>query len=155
MGIDIRSNSREKRSSKLLLRWTGPYRIVKRSSAVNYTVSIVTPNTRKHNRIKKVHVYRMRRYNQRQPINDNTIDLRSSCWLVREYDDVADTTSNGDSNPTAPPDGPAPSDEHRESLPPPEQHRSVNADNDSQVASDVNNAALPDWPAQSDNTKHH
>ena len=54
---------REKRSSKLLLRWTGPYRIVKRSSAVNYTVSIVTPTKKKHNRIKKVHVYRIRSYN--------------------------------------------------------------------------------------------
>src|ERR1700722_18383740 len=38
---------REKRSSKLLLRWTGTYQIVKRSSsAVNYTVKIVTPTTK-------------------------------------------------------------------------------------------------------------
>ena len=145
---------REKRSSKLLLRWTGPYKIVKRSSAVNYTVRIVTPTTKKQNRIKKVHVYRMRRYNQRQAINDNTID-RSSCWLVREYADDVDTASNDNSKTAASPDGSAPSDEHRALLPSSEQHHTANADNNDQVPTDVNNAVLPDWPAQSDNTKHH
>jgi hypothetical protein len=80
---------REKRSSKLLLRWTGPYRIVKRSSLVNYSVQIVTPTSQRQNRIKKIHVYRMRRYTRREAIDDNTID-RSSCWLIREYaDDVS------------------------------------------------------------------
>ena len=101
---------REKRSSKLLLRWTGPYQIVKRSSAVNYTVKIVTPTTKKQNRIKKVHIYRMRRYNQRQPINDNTID-GSSCWLVREYADDATTASNDSGDVTAPRVVPSPSDD--------------------------------------------
>ena len=145
---------REKRSSKLLLRWTGPYRIVKRSSAVNYTVSIVTPTKRQHNRIKKVHVYRMRRYTQREAINDNTID-RSSCWLIREYAGDTDTAANDNSNVTALSDGPAPSDKHHESPSSIEPYQITNADNDRQVPSVVNNAASPDWPAQSDNTKHH
>ena len=82
----------------------------------------------------------MRRYNQRQPINDNTID-GSSCWLVREYADDATTALNNNDNTTVPSDGPAPSNEHRESPPSPKQDDNANADNDRQAPPDVNSTA--------------
>ena len=61
---------------KLMRRWTGPYRILKRFSNVNYEVKAINPKSDRVRQVKKVHVYRMRPY--QQPLRDNTNAIISS-----------------------------------------------------------------------------
>jgi RNase H-like domain found in reverse transcriptase/Reverse transcriptase (RNA-dependent DNA polymerase)/Integrase zinc binding domain len=52
------------KNAKLLRRWTGPYEVLARKSAVNYEVKAVNPISNYVKRVKKVHIYRMRPYKQ-------------------------------------------------------------------------------------------
>jgi hypothetical protein len=51
-------------NAKLMRRWTGPYTVLKRVSAVNYEVKAVNPVSNRVKQVKKVHIYRMRPYKQ-------------------------------------------------------------------------------------------
>jgi hypothetical protein len=57
-----------KKNAKLLRRWTGPYKILRRISVVNYEVKVVSPVSQQHKNIRKVHIYRMRPYKQQANI---------------------------------------------------------------------------------------
>ena len=51
-------------NAKLMRRWTGPYTVLKRISAVNYEVKAINPVSNRVKQVKKVHIYRMRPYKQ-------------------------------------------------------------------------------------------
>jgi len=79
-----------KTNGKLMRRWTGPYQVLKRLSAVNYEVKAVKPKSTRVKRIKKVHIYRIRPYLQAN-------SMRNADIITTDTTVVNNTTTSNNS----------------------------------------------------------
>jgi hypothetical protein len=85
-------------NAKLMRRWTGPYVVIRRISAVNYEVKAINPISNRVKSIKKVHVYRMRLY---KPRTDTNTDINPSHQVSNSTDNPTQADNgnkNSDSN---------------------------------------------------------
>ena len=93
-----------KTNSKLMRRWTGPYQILKRLSAVNYEVKAINPKSNRIKKIKKVHIYRIRPYIQANNMRDSNIPSTDSTVTDNTMthdnssNNTTDTNTNSDIN---------------------------------------------------------
>jgi hypothetical protein len=83
-----------KTNGKLMRRWTGPYQVLKRLSAVNYEVKAVQPKSNRVKRIKKVHIYRIRPYLQANSMRNADI-INTDATVV---DNTTASNNNGNNN---------------------------------------------------------